>query len=195
MKTVSAIILGAIVMTACAQQKLGCATLPSGGQYCLQATSAIQPFEAQQKVEASINGRHETLITEIDVNSNEMNFVGLTPFGQKVVHVRYDNQMVVAETLPDKRLNPTLILAMLQLSLWPADSVRAGLSKSLTLDESVNKRSIHANKKVIMQVDYVDDSTRYQALKVTLPTVDVKLDIISLPETVPEDEPNIKVAP
>lgn len=169
-------------LSACIQPKPGCTALPGGGQYCLQPTSAMQPFEVQQKVEATFKGRHETMITEIEVNPNTFNFVGLTPFGQKLVHISYDNQSVITKTVPDKRLDPTIMLALIQLSLWPAESVRMGLSKPLILEETDNQRSIIADKQVIMQMHYTDNAVPHQALKVTLPTMEMTLEIVSLPE-------------
>ena len=170
-------------LSACIHPKSGCTVLPGGGQYCLQPTSAIQPFEVQQKVEATFKGRHETMITEIEVNANEFNFVGLTPFGQKLVHISYDNQSVITRTIPDKRLDPTIMLALIQLSLWPAESVRMGLSKSLVLEETDSQRSIIAGKQVIMQMHYTDNTMPHQALEVALPTMEMILEVVSLPET------------
>jgi len=174
--------LFALITTACIQEKTGCAILPGGGQYCLQSTSVVVPFEAQQKVEANFKGHHETMITELEVDAKGINFAGFTPFGQKLMQVSYDNQKVSGLASPDKHLNPALLLALLQLSLWPADVARAGLSEPVVLREAAGNRYITHNGRLIMQVQYADNTLPYRALIITLPTIDMTLAIASLPE-------------
>ena len=96
----------------------------------------------QQKVELGGNGRRETLIVNVEVDAEGMRFVGLTPFGQKLIEGAYDNHRVRVSPLPDERLSPSLLLAMLQICLWPAADVRVGFGDSAVIEESVGQRQI-----------------------------------------------------
>ncbi|XDF36796.1 DUF3261 domain-containing protein [Paracidovorax avenae] len=124
----------AAALAGCGPDDGRCAPLPGGGQYCLQPTADVVPFDVQQKATVRFRGHAETMIVQMEVDAQGIRFVGLTPFGHKVVDVEYDNRAVRVHALPDRRLDARLLLALVQIAQWPADSVRAGLSASLSLD-------------------------------------------------------------
>ena len=169
-----------IAVSACNSGDPRCTNLPGGGSYCMQETSVLPPFDVQQKVEAVFNGRHETMIVELEVDKDGMRFAGLTPFGQKVIQVSYDNREVIAQVLPDARLEPTLLLALLQLALWPVDSVRAGLDEALVLDERDGQRHILMNGNVVMEVSYTGDRAAYGDMHIVFPSAKLELDVKTL---------------
>lgn len=176
--------------SSCIKQDTRCTNLMGNGRYCLQATTVIAPFEVQQKVEATIKGHHETMVTEIEVNAEGMQMIALTPFGHKLVHVRYNNDEAKALVSPDSRLDPTLVIAMIQLALWPADSVRKGLSAPLRLEESIGRRRYLDNDKLVLDVQYLDEQyadvmTPANKFQLSFPSVDLKLDIETLVEVEP----------
>lgn len=170
-----------LTLAACGERDSRCAELPWGGRYCLQPTTAIAPFEAQQKVEVSFNGRHETMIVDIEADTNGLQFVGLTPFGHKLVQVSYDNREAKAATLPDARLDPALLVALLQLALWPADAVRAGLGAPLVLEEGGGQRRILANDKLVLDINYADVLVPHRRLHLALPSAGLELNVVTLP--------------
>lgn len=159
-----------------------CVDLMGNGRYCLQPTTVLTPFNVQQKVEASIKNHNEIIVTEIEVNAEGMQLIGLTPFGHQLVHVNYNNEKAIAVVSPDSRLDPALIIAMVQLALWPVDSVRKGLDEPLTLEEIVGHRRYLANNNLIVDVIYENTTTPANKLHISFPTVGLMLDIESLPE-------------
>lgn len=169
-----------LVMAACVERDLRCADLPGRGHYCLQPTTIVAPFEAQQEVDATYNGRVEKMIVGIEVDANGMRFTGLTPFGQKLVQVSYDNRQVTSAMPPDARLNPALIVALLQLALWPVDAVQTGLSEPLTIEESYGQRRIFANYETVLTVSYFGTKTPYHRLRVAFPSAGIELDVKTL---------------
>ncbi|CAG0961271.1 hypothetical protein MTYP_00742 [Methylophilaceae bacterium] len=180
------IVAGVLIITtvtACIPHDSRCAILPGGGQYCLQDTNQIAPFEVQQKVDIAYKDHRETMIAYIEIDSQNLDFVGLTPFGQKLVHVNYNNQQAKAIALPDKRLDPALMVALLQLALWPVDSIRSGLSSRLIVEESDRQRLILDGSKLVMNIRYADSSVPYRQLQISIPAVGMELDIVSLAET------------
>lgn len=175
-------LLAVLLISACTPDSddRPCAALIGGGSYCLQPTTLIPPFEMQQKVEASIRGHRETLIVELEADANGLRFVGLTPFGHKLLEVSYDNRLVTASALPDPRLSPSLLIALLQLSLWPADTVRSGLQHPLTLEDSPTQRRIMKYDEPLLTIDYQGTSTQ-RRLHAILHAVNIELDIETLP--------------
>ncbi|MGH6627205.1 MAG: DUF3261 domain-containing protein [Burkholderiaceae bacterium] len=169
-----------LTVAACAGHDSRCAALPGGGRYCLQPTAAVAAFEVEQKVEATFSGRRETLIASIEADAQRLSFVGLTPFGHKLVHVVYNNQAASAITLADQRLDPALLLALLQLTLWPADAVRAGLTPPLTLEERPGLRRILSGDQALMSVSYTGAQPPYQQMRIALPPASLDLDVQSL---------------
>lgn len=171
-----------LLSTSCAKQDSRCTNLMGNGRYCLQPTSAVAPFDLQQKIEATINNKSETMVTEVAVNAVDMQLIGLTPFGHKLVHINYDNDEAKAVLSPDSRLDPALMIAMIQLALWPVESVRKGLGEALLLEESVGHRRYLSNNKLVLDVHYVNADTPSNKFHLSFPTAGLMLDIETLPE-------------
>lgn len=169
-----------MAVAACTESDPRCASLPGGGRYCLQPTSSTQPFDAQQKVEAVFNGQRETMIVELEVDAAGMRFAGLTPFGQKLLQASYDNLAVKADVLPDKRLDPALFMAFLQIALWPAESVRAGLGDSAVLEEREGQRRVLDNGRLVMQVGYTGGRLAPGDMHIVFPAAQMELDVTTL---------------
>jgi hypothetical protein len=169
-----------LVIAACTERDPRCPDLSGRGRYCLQPTTFVAPFEAQQKVDVTLNGRLEQMIVGIEVDADGMRLTGLTPFGQKLVQVSYDNRDVTSAMPPDARLNPALLVALLQLALWPTDTVRTGLSAPLTIVESYSQRRIFAGDEMVLTVSYFGTKTPYQRLRLIIPSVGIELDVETL---------------
>jgi hypothetical protein len=161
-----------------------CASLIGGGRYCLQSTESILPFEAQQKVEASFRGQRETMIVDLEVGVEGMRLVGLTPFGQSLLKVNYDNRAVTATPMADTRLSPIQLIALLQIALWPADALRDGLEEPLRIEDKPGRRLILNRNDVTLTITYVGARAPYQRITVNFQAADIQLDIETLPETV-----------
>ena len=167
------------LLSACSGSDPRCANLPGGGRYCLQATSVVSPFDLQQKVEATINGVRETMIAEIEVDAEGMRFVGVTPFGQKLVQTSYDNREAKTTLMMNTPLEPALLLGFLQMALWPAESVRAGL-EGFTLEEGYGQRLVKAGDDVVVQVSYTAGRLPRSDMHVVLPFAHIELEITTL---------------
>lgn len=172
-----------------------CARLPTGGKYCLQPTTALTAFDGQQLVEATYKGQKETLVVEMEVDATGLRFAGLTPLGHKVLHITYNNLEAQALTTPNKRLDPVLMVALLQLTLWPADAVRQGLKAPLKLEEARlektqieeahDLRRIVNGSHTVLTIRRFGTLPPYQRLQMTIPSVELGLDIKTLDPTSP----------
>lgn len=181
------VVLGcALLLAACAERDPRCSGLPGGGSYCLQPSTAMPSFDVQQKVELGFDGRRETLIVNLEVDGEGMRFVGLTPFGQKLIEGGYDNHAVRATPLPDERLSPSLLLAMLQMCLWPAADVRTGLGDSAHVEESARQRRILVDGKVVLQVRYTGGLPPAADMHIVLPAAQMEFYVTTLASDQPQ---------
>uniref|UniRef100_UPI00272DE7F4 DUF3261 domain-containing protein n=1 Tax=Propionivibrio sp. TaxID=2212460 RepID=UPI00272DE7F4 len=84
----------ALLVAGCDDDGSSCTTLPGGPRYCLQTTDSIVPFDVQQKVDVSFDSRRETMIAQLEADAGGIRFAGMTPFGQKLLQVSFDNRDV-----------------------------------------------------------------------------------------------------
>jgi len=171
-----------LLSTSCVKQDSRCTNLMGNGRYCLQPTSAVAPFDLQQKIDTTINNNSELMVTEVEVNAVGMQLIGLTPFGHKLVHISYDNDEAKAIVSPNSRFDPTLTIAVMQLALWPVESVRKGLGEAMLLEESVGHRRYLSNNKLVLDVHYVNPDAPTNKFHLSFPLVGLILDIETLPE-------------
>jgi hypothetical protein len=160
-----------------------CAALIGGGRYCLQSSTTIAPFEVQQKVEARFRGQQETMIVKLEVDAAGMRFVGLTPFGHSLLSASYDNRTATVTQSVDTRLSPILLIALLQIALWPGDALRAGLEAPLRLEEKDGQRRILNRDDVTLTINYIGIQPPYQRIRLDIEGAAIQLDIETLPET------------
>lgn len=179
-------VLLAVVSCSTDTRDTTCPVLIGGGRYCLQPTTAVAPFEVQQKVEIRFRGGRETLIAELEADAAGLRFVAMSPLGQTLLRASYDNQTATAGKLSDARLSPLLLIAQLQLALWPADSVRAGLEAPLRLEESAGRRRILNGDETVLTIDYDGDRPPFRRMRMAIPAANIELDVETLPESEPE---------
>lgn len=166
-----------------------CAALIGGGSYCLQPTTAVAPFDVQQKVDSRFRDRHDTLIAELEVDAAGLRFAGVTPFGQKLIQLGYDNHEANATMLPNSRISAALLVALLQLANWPADAVRAGLASSegmagidspLTLEENAGQRRILNRGEPTLTIEHSGGPPPWRRVHMTIHAADLELTIETL---------------
>lgn len=166
-----------LATAACSETDPQCPALIGGGSYCLQPTTAVAPFDVQQKVDSRFRDRRETLIVELEVDATGLRFAGLTPFGQKLIQLGYDNRSASATTIPDSRISPALLVALLQLAQWPADAVRAGLEAPLTLEEHGQQRRILNRGEPTLTIEYGDGQAPWRKIHMIVHAADLELTI------------------
>ncbi len=179
-----ALLLGTLLVAGCESDGSSCTTLPGGLRYCLRSTETIAPFDAQQKVDMTFDGRRETMIAQLEADADGIRFVGMTPFGQKLLQVSFDNFAVTAETLPGKGLDPVLLLALVQVATWPAEQVRAGLDGAEVIDDALNsepaQRRIVKDGKDIVVIRYTRGRSPGGDMRIALPDAGVEFSITNL---------------
>lgn len=170
------------LLAACAPDSPDCARLPGGARYCLQASEGVVPFEVQQKIDVAFNGRRETMIAQVEVDPGGMRFAGLTPLGQRLLQASFSGGEVRAEGIALEKLDPALLLALIQLTSWNADGVRAGLGGSAELVESEKGRSIVKDGKAVLRIGYTRGRPPTGDVEIGLPEAGVEFRIVTLGE-------------
>ena len=166
------------LLAGCAGLDARCPTLPGGMRYCLQPAAEV--FSAQQRVELRYRDRQETLIALVEADHGNLQFVGLTPFGQKMVHVHCKGTQVEATLWPYDGVDPASLCALVQLTLWPEDVLRVGLTPELVLGQAGELRTIHRGQALVFEARRIGTRAPYERLEVKLPALDARLDITTL---------------
>lgn len=172
--------LPVLLAAACAGDGSRCAALPGGGRYCLQATADVPPFDVQQKVDVAFGGRTDTIIAQVETDSLGMRFVGTTPFGQKLVQLSFDNDRVTVEAAQMKGLDPVLLLALVQMASWPAESVHAGLGDSASVVEAEGSRRLVKDENELVLIKYTRGRPPLGDMSIQLPGGGVEFTIVNL---------------
>jgi hypothetical protein len=175
-------VLTMIGMAACSVEERDsrCPALIGGGRYCLQPSTAVTPFDARQKVEIRFRGRQETMIIEVEADAAGIRLVGLTPFGQTLLRLNDDNVKTTATLPHNSRLPAELMVALLQVALWPGDVLREGLVSPMRLEEVYGQRRIVNRDKVAVTINYTGDQLPYRRIQMYIHSEDVEIDVETL---------------
>lgn len=179
-----------LALAACAHLDASCSALPGGGNYCLQSSERIPAFEVQQKIDFTFKEQRETMIAQLEVDKQGMRIVGLTSFGQKLVQASFDNEHVKADLMPDKRLDPAFLLGVIQLSTWPLEEVRHGLSAHYRLEGDSVQRRLFDGDVLILKIDYTRGRSPSDDLVIEFPTLGMSMQITNLESVDYQETPN-----
>jgi len=181
MKPRAAFALTLAILAGCAGDPR-CPDIPGGPRYCLQTTRAVAPFSALQDIRIQRGALDERLIAQLEVDAAGMSLAGLTPMGQKVLEARFDNDKATAESLAGDRFDARALLSLVQISAWPADSVRAGLGADWTLDETPDLRRLLREGASVLEVERQGEAPDYHGLDIRLPDAGLRLTVRAIKE-------------
>lgn len=104
----------------------------------------------------------------LEVSSTEVVLVGLSPFGTRMLSLRWDGKKLIQErdrSIP-KELPLELILRDIQLATWPAASVRAALpSPAWKLQDTGSERILLKDGKVVVRIRYAGSDRLHSDLE------------------------------
>ena len=154
-----------------------CPDLPGGPRYCLQATTAVAPYRALQDIRIRRGDLDERLIAQLEVDATGMHLAGLTPMGQRLLEAHFDNKEATASSLAGDRFDARALLSLVQLAVWPAESVRAGLGEDWQVEETPALRRLLREGELILEVARSGEPPRYQRLDIRLPGAGLSLTV------------------
>lgn len=173
----------ALTLSACASlESTPCATLAANAAYCLQPPSARGAFSALQQVDLHWQQVRQTTLTELESDGTALHMAVLSPMGQKLLEVHYRPPQVKQVAGPPSGLEPALLLALVQLALWPQDSVRTGLRGDATWQEQAGLRQLRLDGAVLLEVSYEGDLPYPRHLVLRWPQQQLELVIRTIPD-------------
>jgi hypothetical protein len=173
----------AALLAACARQDdPACASLPGGARYCLQTTVNVAPLELQQKIDVAFKGQNETMIAQLEIDAAGMRFAGLTPLGQRLLQIEFADGQIRADGMALEKLDPALLLALIQLAWWDGASLREGLGGSAGLEEAESGRTVVKDGRPVVRIGYTLDRSPAGGVEIGLPGADVEFRIVTLDE-------------
>ncbi|MGS0677372.1 DUF3261 domain-containing protein [Shewanella sp. 125m-1] len=133
--------LGSVLLTACSQtlQRQTCVELAQDVNYCLAPVAeqrmlseqtATQPaISVAQKVTIKTQASQHELLSQLELDQQQLTLVGLAPLGQALFTLTYDDYTLVSEQsqLLGDQFNAEYLLAIMQLIYWPDSSVNRHL--------------------------------------------------------------------
>lgn len=160
-----------------------CPTLPGGVSYCLQPPASGPSFSALQQVLIGEGEQQETLLARIENGPERLTLVGLTPLGQTVLTLTWDGKHIAATELPglQPHINPAMLVAVLQLALWPQDAVRAGLPDNVVWQDDANGGQLLRRGESLLTIHRTGQTAPYETLSIALPSAKLILNIRTLP--------------
>lgn len=176
----AACLLAAIAVLAGCAGSSACPALPLGGYYCLQTTTAMSPFNVTEDLELRRGQQVDRLIIRLEVDDDGLRMAGISPLGQLVAQAKFDNVSVSASSMVGARFDPGIILALVQLALWPEDSARNGLPPGWRLRDHDHMRTIERDDEIVLQITREGIPPRYAKLEIRLPAADLTLTATAL---------------
>ena len=178
MRLLTTALLGiALLVTACAPTGENCARLPGNGRYCLVA-GPWPEYTAEQASAVTLKGKTLRMIVRVASGPGGLRFAGLSPLGQTLFQVSWENSVLRAELPPvlEGRIDPALFPALLQIATWPAERIREGLSEGLELIDEPGRRVIRNGTDDVLLVSWEGSQLPYSRLRIEAPAAGLIID-------------------
>jgi hypothetical protein len=150
------LLLAGLLLAACATTRPDLA--PAARLHLRLAPAALgTEISLQQHLTVEREGRTDQLDTVLEIDAAQLNLVGLA-FGQRVMSLHYDGRELTTwrHFMLPAQVQGEDVLQDVQLTLWPADSIRAALPAGWELRESEGQRTLLQGGEPIAVIDYPD---------------------------------------
>jgi hypothetical protein len=147
----------ALCLTA-ASTLAGCASVaPQAPRLGLKlAPSALgASISLQQQLQVEREGRIDHLDAALEVDEERIGMIGLA-LGQRVMSLDYDGSTLKSwrHTLLPEQVRGEDVLEDIQLTYWPADTIRAALPAGWRIEDSAMRRTLWSGDSPVMVIDY-----------------------------------------
>jgi len=156
--TFAALLSALLIVTLAGCRDDNCIDLSGAASYCLLPAEQAPTVSLTQQVQLDWNEQRFTLLSVLEADQKNTTLVMLNPVGQTLFSVKQDAQGVTTKAamkLPSG-FDPKILLAMIQLALWPEQKIRAGLAPAscLRLEVAPDSRQLKCDGQPVLSVSY-----------------------------------------
>lgn len=162
-----------------------CARLHADVTYCLQPAEAMGDVSALQQVDFKFLQHNDTVLVEFEIEGNAFTMVVLSPLGQKLMQYKYMPPNMIRTGGMVSKFDPVLLTALIQLSVWPSQSVTSGLHGKFDWTATANHRLLRAEGQTLLDISSVGQPPAPDSLLIQLPFQQIELNIQTLRKTLP----------
>jgi hypothetical protein len=157
--------LALMQLSACSQRLVRdtCVKLAEDVNYCLAPLSELnamglssnQVVSLSQMVSFTHDQEQHELLTQLEIDGQNMTLVGLAPLGKALFTVFYDGHTLTSQQsqFMGDQFKAEYLMAIMQLTYWSSESINRQLSAGKLIDESYGlsrkKRLVHQGKPLI----------------------------------------------
>ena len=111
----------------------------------------------KQKVTMDARGEQHQFIVVIRLDQTQLKLRALLPTGQPILSIDYDGRLLTQDNLSSIALPSEDILAMIQFSLWPINSLNKHYlpSNGWQLSDTPEQRLLQIVERKVLSVDYL----------------------------------------
>ncbi|MBW8185676.1 DUF3261 domain-containing protein [Shewanella nanhaiensis] len=149
--------------TACSHtlERQTCVALASEVNYCLAPIPAnSQIHSLTQQVSINVDEEHHELLTQLELDKQQLTLVGLAPLGQALFTLVFDGNTLSSQQnmLLGDEFKAEYLLALIQLAYWPMEDVNSYLQGANLVSQACDAarcRSIYASEtQEIIEISY-----------------------------------------
>ena len=115
-------------------------------------------WAATQTINSQLNGKANNLLIALSINPNEIDLVGLSSMGQRLISVHYDGSKITASQ--SQWLNIPIaaetVLSQLQLAYWPLTALKQNYPTPWQVSENICQRDLQLNNMPFVSIHYCD---------------------------------------
>jgi hypothetical protein len=173
-----------------------CPTLAPDLAYCLRSPDSGPHLATLQQVTVEAGTQAETLLVRAENGSTRLVVVGLSPLGQTLLSSQWDGQVVTrAAAMPGQPLDAAAMLALVQIGMWPLETLRAGFDSEVRFfvdgaeDRLVFRviRVMDAGDRTLLELERIGQAPPFSSTRIALPTAG----IVVRSRTLTESEPTV----
>lgn len=165
-------------------QRQTCVALANDVSYCLaQIPAESQIRSLTQQVSIQVDGAHHELLTQLELDKQNLTLVGLAPLGQALFTLTYDGNSLTSQQsmLLGDEFKAEYLLALIQLAYWPVADVNPHLQGASLIEQACNAaqcRTLYASEKErIMQISYDQQDPWKAVIQLAIPKAKFELKI------------------
>ena len=180
-----AFLLLALAGAGCRRPLAGAVYLAPGLPFRLCPPETGPEFFAIQELTFGFpGGRRETAVAAIENKGGNLSVVASTPLGQTLFTVQVRGRAVTVDArmpLPSG-LDPALLPALVQFSLWPEAALRAGLEPGVRLEQDGPRRTLLLRGRAVWTVTRDGAAAPFKGLMLENPAMGLSVRIRTLEE-------------